>query len=116
MPDIFTVKVDDPDITFKKNSEIQEQLKPLIEQAIINKINEQQDTGVPTRDVGDLEELVNELVNSWYDDRATNAQHLIEYVKDYNGYDNKILDAFMDWWATEKVFYRVYNSNGEVYF
>lgn len=120
LPDIFTVKVDDPDIVLKKNSEIQEKIKPIIEQAIINKINEQQEgsegSGVPSKDIGDIDKIIDDIVDTWFDDRATTAQHLIEYIKDYNNYDTKILAAFMDWWSTEKVYYRVFNINDEVYF
>lgn len=116
LPDSFTVKVNDPNIALLKDAEIKEQLKPLIEQAIINKVNEQEETGVPSKDVGDYDKLIEDITSNWFDKRANNAQSLVESVKDYNDYSSKILTAFNNWWSTDQVYYRVFNTNGEVYF
>ena len=116
LPDTFTVKVNDPNINLIKNGEVAEKIKPIIEQAIVNKMNEEQDTGVPSKDVGDLEKIATEVAKKWVDNRAINAQGLIEDLKYLNDYDEKIVQAYNDFWCTEKVYFHVYIENDEVVF
>ena len=116
LPDTFTVKVNDPNISLIKNKEVADILRPVVEQAIINKINEQQETGVPSKDVGDISKLVETTISNWIDSRAKNAQGLIEHLKDDNDYNNKIIALFNNWWCTEEVYIHIYIENGNVFF
>ena len=116
LPDTFTVKVNDPNISLIKNKEVADIVRPVVEQAIINKMNEQADTGVPSKDIGDVSKLVEDTIKNWIDSRAKNAQGLITHVKDDNDYNNLIIALFNDWWATEHVFIRIYIENGHLFF
>lgn len=112
LPNNYTVKVDDPDISIVKDSAIADKIRPIIEQKIVNLINEQRDTGVPTKAVPDIQKEIKEATDNWFDERAENAHELIKRVNDDNDYENKRLTLFNYWWATEHVYIYLYNING----
>jgi len=115
LPNEFTVKVDDPNITIVKNKEVGDIIRPFIEQAVINKINEDKETGVPSKPV-DIEKVVSETLENWIDTRAENALHLVKSIINENDLDNKRLTLFNYWWATEEAYIHLYTTNGAIFF
>lgn len=115
LPHDFTVKVDDPDITLRRSAEVAKEIQPIIEQAIINKINESQDTGVPTQETPDIEKIVEVKIDEWLDNRAVNARHLVQSILDDNSFNNLILQLFNNWWSTEEVYIHLFIREGSLF-
>ncbi len=88
LPNAFTVKVDDPNASILKSKEVADEVKPYIEQAIINVINSQQqgqqgqgmETGVPSTEQPDIQALVDDTLEKWVDERAVDSHLLIKSV------------------------------------
>ena len=115
LPNEFTVKVDDPDITVLKNKEVGDIVRPFIEQAVINKINEDKQTGVPSKPI-DIEKVVSDTLENWIDDRADNALKLVKSIVNENDLENKRLSLFNYWWSTEQAYIHTYTINGGIFF
>ncbi len=116
LPHQSLVKVNDPDIALRRSYDIVTQIKPLIEQTIVNLLNQQQQTSVPSQEVPDVAKEIERLTTEWFDDRATNAQHLISWISDNNDYENKRIEAFNNWWCTEEVYVRSWIQGDDVLF
>jgi len=116
LPYQYTVKINDPDIVIKKNLDVAQAIQPILEQFIINKINEFQQTDVPSQPIGNIEEEVKKKKLEWVDERAIYASDLIEFINDLNGFEDKRLQGFFDWWATEEVYFYNYIINGNAMF
>jgi len=114
LPDNYSVKVDDPDITMKLRSDIQAQVNGILQQMLVNYMNQSGDTGVPSKDIPNPEELIEEIKRNVFDDRAIRASKLLEYINDKNDLVNKRIDAFIDWWSTEEFYFRLFEINNEL--
>ncbi len=115
LPSDFTVKVTDPDINILKNQEIGEIIRPHIEQAIINKINEQQDTGVPSAENVDIKKLSEDTLSKWIDTRADNVLKLVKSILYDNDFESKKLELYNNWWGTEEAYGVVETQNGAIF-
>lgn len=116
LPHQALVRVNDPDISLNRNYDLSQQIKPVIEQHIINLLNQQQDTGVPSKETPDVEEEIKKMTEEWFDERGINAQHLINWISDNNNYNDFRIEAFNDWWCTEEVYMRSWIQGGDVMF
>ncbi len=115
LPYNYLVKVNDPEIVIRRKHEVGELIKPIIEQYVINKINEYQETEMPSVEIDNLEAKIEEIKESWIDKRAEQVSDLIEYINDFNSFEDIRLQGFYDWWATEHVFFELSLRNGQVF-
>lgn len=139
LPHDFTVKVDDPDITLLRSSKISAQLTPILEQVVINLINSQQNnpnaqsnntvdnkpspenenmpnSGVPSKNIDNLEEVIKETIANWFDERGDKASNLVNWINDNNDINNLVISAFTYWWSTEECYILISNQNNEVFY
>lgn len=108
------VKVDDPDVTMMRSQAVASEVRPLIEQQLINLINQQQSTGIPNQEVPDIEAEAKRIAQQWVDDRAIKAQKLLEWINDNNYYDEVRTSAFNYWWCTEEIYLRSFIQGNDV--
>lgn len=112
LPNEFTVKVDDPDITLRRNTEVAKKIRPIIEQAIIRIIE-----GNPQANENlDIEKEAKRLLTEWVDDRAVSSKGLIQSILNENDFESLRLSLYNNWWSTEEVYLEVYHRNGSVIF
>ena len=123
LPNDFTVKIDDPNISILKNKEVADKIKPIIEQAVVNAINAQQGgqqggqpTGVPSTEDVDIKGIVDETVANWIDERADHALMLIKSINNDNDLEAMRLTLFNNWWSTEECYIYVYLQNGSIFY
>ncbi len=115
LPYNYLVKVNDPEIAILRSTEVAEMVRPIVEQYIINKINEFQQTDVPSVPIEQLETEITKLKESWFDKRTTHVSNLIEYVNDYNNFEDLRIQGFYDWWSTEEVYFHLFISKGQFF-
>lgn len=116
LPNDFTVKVNDANFTSLKNTEVANKVRPFIEQAIINEINKNQDSGVDSIDNIDVEKIKNDTTEKWIDKRAERVHNLIIDINNENDLQNKLLTWFNSWWSTEELYIHVYANNGRIFY
>lgn len=117
LPNEFTVKVDDPSTMIRKDEEVADKVRPVIEQAIINKINEAGvETGIPSTEGIDIKKVIDETIAGWFDTRADEASKLVRWVNDNNDLRNKRISWFSNWWSTEECYIQVGIQNSEIFY
>jgi hypothetical protein len=116
LPYKFTVAVHNADAILRRDLKVREEVNTLMQQALINLLNQQTiNTGVPTKEVPDIEKFAKEFKEKWIDDRATKALNLLKYMNTLNNFDDKRIQAFYYWWATEEFYTYREIINNEVY-
>ncbi len=108
--------VHDPDIIFRRNEELGNQVKAMIVQEIVNRLNEQgAQTGQASKEQPDINKEIEDALKKWRDDKAKEAQHILDYLNDITDVKNKYVEAFYYWIATNQCFTYRTVRNGEVY-
>jgi hypothetical protein len=116
LPHSFMVKVDDPNISLLRKFEVGNQIRPILEQELANKISQDEQSGIPQTNPEDIKTIADDVTEKWFDTRAMNAQHLVQWIADNNRIEEQRLSGFNDWWSTEHCFFRVFEANGEPLF
>jgi hypothetical protein len=123
LPYKFTVTVNSADAVLKRDAAVSNEVNKLMQQALINMLNEfysQQDqnsqsTGIPTKEVPDIEKFVKKFLEDWVDDRAIDGYHVLKLVNDINDFTSKRIQAFFYWWACEEFYTYREIINNEIY-
>jgi hypothetical protein len=122
----FTVVVHNSDSVFKRDIKIAEEVASIMEQEVINLVNEEFakrkeagengfETGVPSKEMPDIEQFVKNSVEDWIDDRAIQGFNTLQLINSANDFENKRLQAFFYWWACEEFYTYRDVINNEVY-
>lgn len=128
LPYKFTVLVHNPDSVLRRDLEVREEINKLMQQALINLLNEYYEeqvnsqsgnpainTGVQSKELPDIEEFRKEFLEKWIDNRATQGKNILEFINSLNDFDNKRIQSFFYWWATEEFYTYREIINNEVY-
>lgn len=120
LPYKFTVNVFNADSVLKRDLEVQEEVNLLMQQAVINMLNEyysetDTNTGIPSKEVPDIEKYVKDKIESWIDKRAIDGFNILKLINNINDFDTKRIQAFFYWWACEEFYTYREIINNEVY-
>ena len=115
LPHESLVKVDDPDISLRRNQYVAQEVRPMIEEYMVNLMQQGEQGGqMPQQE--QIQQGIQKLISNWIDDKAIEAQHLLNWMKDNNKYDDKRLEAFSNWWATEECYMHAWIQGGDVHY
>ncbi len=122
LPYKFAVTVHNADSIVKRDLEVKEEINQFMQQALINMLNEYYEqnqsginTGMPTKEVPDIEEFAEKKIKEWIDKRATQGLNILKLINDVNDFDTKRIQAFFYWWACEEFYTYREVINNEVY-
>lgn len=100
----FTVYVADPDITASISPSVKNEIKNQISQIVINMFNEGGfDTGMPSKDTVDLTSIKEQVTDKWKLEKGLEYSKRVKYLEYVLDCEAKYIQAFMYYWATEKV-------------
>jgi len=115
LPYKFQVLVNDPEVVSSRDLEINKRITAALEQELINILNKNGiETGIESQPVPDLEVLVKNIRDSWFDERAQIGQDVLNLINQENNFDIERIQNFFYWWATEQFYIHHYISNGTV--
>lgn len=110
-------KVLNPDSVNKKKIEEGKTLSKILEQLYVNQLNEQGvDTGMPSKDVGDVDQNMKKFAKEWSDHRADMGQHALNIIDEDLDMPRKFRENFYHWLVTGKVFSYRDVFEGDVYY
>jgi len=115
LPYKFFVTVENADSILLKSKYIEEELYSYIEQLVINEINKEEESGVPSKELENIEEFKEKVTDSWFDERAIEGQHILKNINKVNNFNIERLQNFFYWWATEEFYVYREIINNEVY-
>ena len=122
LPYKFTVTVNNADAVLKRDLEVREEINKYMQQALINMLNEYYEesqkginTGVPSKEVPDIEKFAEKFISKWIDKRAIQGLNILKLVNDINDFDTKRIQSFFYWWACEEFYTYREIINNEVY-
>lgn len=111
----YQVFNNDFDSIILRNEQLAEQVNKLLAQSLINYLNQDMETGMPSKEVPDIEKFSEEFVENWMDDRAIKATEKIKLLESLTNATVLYIQGFFYWWATEQVFsYRTIRNNDVV--
>jgi len=120
LPYKFTVNVFNGDSVLRRDLEVREEVDKFMQQALINMLNEYYNntdvnTGVPSKEVPDIEKFAKKKIEEWIDKRAIDGFNILKLINAINDFDTKRIQAFFYWWATEEFYTYREIINNEVY-
>ena len=120
LPYKFTVNVFNADSVLKRDLEIKEEANVLMQQALINMLNEyygetDTETGIPSKEVPDIEQYVKTKLEEWIDKRAIDGLNILKLINTINDFDTKRIQSFFYWWACEEFYTYREIINNEIY-
>lgn len=128
LPYKFTVLVHNPDSVLRRDLEVREEVNKLMQQALINLLNEYYEeqvnsqnpntainTGMQSKELPDIEKFREDFLEKWIDTRAIQGKNILELINSVNDFDNKRIQSFFYWWATEEFYTYREIINNEVY-
>lgn len=115
LPYKYFVTVQNPDVVMRRDAYVRELLNKELQEAFINYIKKVQEKGNANVDIEAIKEKVNKLKQQLLDDEVINAQHVLDAINEFNGFEYQRINAFSDWWMTEEFYTYRYIRNGELY-
>lgn len=117
LPYSYQVNVNDPDITFKRRADVRALIEPIINEVMQQAVTEvsKQEQPQPINPA-EIQTKIDKAIKSWIDERVIHADNTIKWANTVNKFEEKRLQAFYDWWATEEVYIYLYIDNGEFYY
>jgi len=109
----YQVYTDDPNSIFFRNKEYGDKLVGVMQQMIINELNKQMDSGQPSKETPDLEQLLADHIATWNDKRTEDAQHRLNLLNNVIDAKLKYNQLYYYWWACEEcyTFRKVHKEN-----
>lgn len=108
----YQVYTDDPDTVFLRNKTFGNKVLEVMGQKLINELNKTMNTGQETKQVPDIEVMLDEYISEWNDERATAAQLRLNLLNSVIDAKVKYNQAYYYWWACEEVYtYRQVHKN-----
>lgn len=99
-----SVTVGNPDADNKRKQALAEEMEKILAQDIVNEINSQVDTGIPSQETPNTKDAQEEFEESYDDKRAIVGQEALDYIKHNVNLDQKILQLMYDWTVCGRVF------------
>jgi len=115
LPHESLVKVDDSNVSLRRNQFVAQEVRPMIEEYMVN-LMQQGEQGGQMPQQGQIQQGITDLISNWIDDKAIEAQDLLNWMKDNNKYDDIRLEAFSNWWATEECYMHCWIQGGDVHY
>jgi len=101
----YQAYVHDPEVIFRRNQELGEQVYALMMQEATNLLNAQGvDTGQQSKETPDPEKFIEDKLKEWRDTTAKESQHILDYIQDITDSKNKYIEAFYYLFATNQCF------------
>ncbi len=117
LPYSYQVNVNDPDIAFKRRADVRQLIEPIVnevmQQAIAELSNQEQPQPI---NPAEIQTKIDAAIKAWIDERVVHADNTIKWANTLNKFEEKRIQAFYDWWATEEVYIYLYIDNGEFYY
>lgn len=105
----------DPSTVLARNKAQGDKIMGWIQQEIINRLNQAgMDTGQPTIEQDELEDMVDKFLADWTDDVTVKANHRLKLVHAINNAAKTYEDCFFNFWATEECYDYCEIVDGEV--
>ena len=106
-----SVIVDNPDVVTKKDAERARVFNNIAKQLYVNELNElgqkgalDEETGMPTVPVSELQKIVDNFDTTYKDKRAINGQHILNILYGDLELSETFLEGFKDWCISGRVF------------
>lgn len=101
----YQVFNNDPSVVLLRNKHLANKVMAYCNQEIINKLNAQGfQTNQESIDQGDMETMINDILENWIDDVTITTQKRLELINSITNAKDKYQEAYFYWWACEEVY------------
>lgn len=112
----YQVFNNDPSVTLARNKVLADKVMAYCNQEIINRLNEAGfNTGQKTIKQGELNDIIEEVLNDWIDDVTITTQKRLELINTIVEAKDKYQQCYFYWWACEEVYTYREVYKGDVY-
>ena len=112
----YQVFNNDPSVTLARNKVLADKVMAYCNQEIINRLNEAGfNTGQKTIKQGELNDIIEEVLNDWIDDVTVTTQKRLELINTIVEAKDKYQQCYFYWWACEEVYTYREVYKGDVY-
>lgn len=116
LPYVYHVTIDNPMITLERDVSLRKLKTKLIDQAIVNILNKNMDTGVPTlgEDV-DVKSEVEEFIDRWVKEKGIKAKKTLKFLNHLTDFELRRITCFFHYWSTEQFYTHRYIQGEDLY-
>jgi len=114
LPYYVHVKTNDMETVMERGDKMKEDVEKLMQQAFINMLNKQQDTGVESKQIPYKNIFDKEYINNYIDERAIKGKKRLNLLNDITDFETKRIQAFQYWWMTEEFYTHRWIENEDV--
>jgi len=116
LPYNYFVTVENPDVAMRRDAQVAEDVFKQLQEELVKFVESLQQGQAPQQiDPKVIKDKVDKLKQQLFDDEVINAQHVLDFINEFNDFDFFRINAFSDWWMTQEVYTYRYIQNGELY-